>query len=134
MFTGGRRKSSSVSTYDSPDTGVSTSNGINDPPKTPAPSKSFVLDMGDGEEPAVAPDRIPLRNQLSQLNERSLAMHLYRSYQLVLACQEVMWEELKDRIRNRKDELKPFGWDDDEELEELQNRKKFELLVDRYRT
>ncbi|KAJ7361581.1 hypothetical protein DFH08DRAFT_844607 [Mycena albidolilacea] len=135
MFMGTRRKSSSVSTYDSPDTAISTSNGINDPPKTPAPSKSFVLDMGmDGEEPAVAPDRIPLRNQLSQLNERSLAMHLYRSYQLVLACQEVMWEELKDRIRNRKDELKPFGWDDDEELEELQSRKKFELLVDRYRT
>ncbi|KAF7347703.1 S-adenosyl-L-methionine-dependent methyltransferase [Mycena venus] len=134
LFTG-RRKSSSVSTYDSPETATSASNGMPDPPKTPAPFKSFVLDMGmDGEEPAISPDRIPLRNQLSQLNERSLAMHLYRSYQIVLACQEEMWEELKDRIRNRKDELKPFGWDDDEELEELQNRKKFELLVDRYRT
>jgi len=60
-------------------------------------------------------------------------MHLYRSYQSVLACQEAMWEELKDRIRNRKHELLPFGWDDDEELEELQNRKKFERLVERYR-
>ncbi|KAJ6604807.1 S-adenosyl-L-methionine-dependent methyltransferase [Mycena vulgaris] len=128
--------SSSVSTYDSPDTAPFThGNGVPDPPKTATPSKSFMLDMGmDNEEPALSPDRIPLRNQLSLLNERSLAMHLYRSYQLVLACQEEMWEELKDRIRNRKDELKPFGWDDDEELEELQNRKKFELLVDRYRT
>lgn len=131
LFMGSRKKSSSVSTYDS----TAPSNGIPDPPKTPAPFKNFVLDMGmDGEEPAVSPDRIPLRNQLTLLNERSLAMHLYRSYQIVLACQEEMWEELKDRIRNRKDELKPFGWDDDEELEELQSRKKFELLIDRYRT
>ncbi|KAF7339336.1 UBIQUITIN-CONJUGAT-2 domain-containing protein [Mycena sanguinolenta] len=102
---------------------------------TPSPLKRFVMDMGlDEEEPALSPDRTPLRNRLNSLNERSLAMHLYRSYQLVLACQEEMWEELKDRIRNRKDELKPFGWDDDEELEELQSRKKFELLIDRYRT
>ncbi|KAJ7492468.1 S-adenosyl-L-methionine-dependent methyltransferase [Mycena latifolia] len=136
MFIGTRRKSSSVSTYDSPDTGsFKPANGVPDPPKTATPFKSYALDMGmDNEEAALSPDRIPLRNQLSLLNERSLAMHLYRSYQLVLACQEEMWEELKDRIRNRKDELKPFGWDDDEELEELQSRKKFELLVDRYRT
>jgi hypothetical protein len=72
-------------------------------------------------------------DQLSALNERSLAMHLYRSYQNVLACQEAMWEELKYRIRNRKDELKRYGWDDDEELEELQSRKKFERLIERYR-
>lgn len=45
-----------------------------------------------------------------------------------------MWEELKDRIRNRKNELLPFGWDDDEDLEELESRKKFERLVDRYRS
>ncbi|KAJ7161421.1 hypothetical protein C8R43DRAFT_992828 [Mycena crocata] len=136
MFTGTRRKSSSVSTYDSPDTPLFTQpNGVPDPTKAAAPFKSFMLDTGmDNEEPTTSPEKIPLRNQLNQLNERSLAMHLYRSYQIVLACQEEMWEELKDRIRNRKDELKPFGWDDDEELEELQSRKKFELLVDRYRT
>jgi hypothetical protein len=136
MFVGTRRKSSSVSTYDSPDTAPFThANGAPDPPKTAAPVKSFVLDMGmDNEVSGLSPEPSPLRNQLSLLNERSLAMHLYRSYQLVLACQEEMWEELKDRIRNRKAELKPFGWDDDEELEELQSRKKFELLVDRYRT
>jgi hypothetical protein len=71
--------------------------------------------------------------QLESLSERSLAMHLYRSYQSVLACQEAMWEELDDRIRNRKEELLPFGWCDDEELEELQNRTKFERLIERYR-
>ncbi|KAF9270626.1 hypothetical protein L218DRAFT_889210 [Marasmius fiardii PR-910] len=73
------------------------------------------------------------QEQLDNMSERSLAMHLYRSYNLVLACQEAIWEELKDRLRNRKDELKPYGWDDDEELEELQNRKKFERLIERYR-
>ncbi|KAF9486316.1 hypothetical protein BDN70DRAFT_902479 [Pholiota conissans] len=72
--------------------------------------------------------------RLEKLNDRSLAMQLYRAYQGVLACREAMWEELKDRIRNRKDELLPFGWEDDEELEELQSRKKFEKLIDRYRS
>jgi len=62
-------------------------------------------------------------------------MQLYYSYQSVLACQEAMWEELKDRIRNRRDELVHFGWDDDEELEELsESRKKFEKLVERYQS
>lgn len=68
------------------------------------------------------------------LSERSLAMHLYRSYQSVLACQEAMWEELMDRVWNRKGELVPFGWDDDEELEELQSRKKFEKLMERFQS
>ncbi|KAF7303242.1 UBIQUITIN-CONJUGAT-2 domain-containing protein [Mycena kentingensis (nom. inval.)] len=139
MFTGTRRKSSSVSTYDSPSSGPNEApDGIPDgPPKPPAPPRTYTLDMaGDTAEEPSSPSasRKLLRKQLGALNERSLAMHLYRSYQLVIACQEEMWEELKDRLRNRKDELKPFGWEDDEELEELQNRKKFELLVDRYRT
>lgn len=69
------------------------------------------------------------------LSERSLAMQLYSSYQSVLACQEAMWEELKDRIRNRREELGHFGWDDDEELEEFpESRKKFEKLIERYKS
>jgi hypothetical protein len=60
-------------------------------------------------------------------------MNLYRAYHNVLACQEAMWEELKDRLRNKKDQLKQFGWDDDEELEELQSRSKFERIIERYR-
>jgi hypothetical protein len=89
--------------------------------------------LSESEIAALPRSLFPLE-QLESLSERSLAMHLYRSYQTVLACQEAMWEELKDRIRNRKDELVPFGWDDDEDLEELQNRNKFERLVERYRT
>ena len=85
-------------------------------------------------EAASLPRSLFSLEQLESLSERSLAMHLYRSYQSVLACQEAMWEELDDRIRNRKEELLPFGWSDDEELEELQNRTKFERLIERYRT
>ncbi|KAE9398462.1 hypothetical protein BT96DRAFT_965928 [Gymnopus androsaceus JB14] len=77
--------------------------------------------------PLVSPER------LKSLKERSLAMHLYRTYNIVLGCQEALWEELKDRIRNRKCELEPFGWEDEDEFEEVQNRKKFERLLERYR-
>ncbi|KAF7307089.1 UBIQUITIN-CONJUGAT-2 domain-containing protein [Mycena indigotica] len=133
IFMSTRRKSSSVSTYESSETAPKETNGVPDPPAVPP--KTYTLDMAVDEEPASpTASRKLLRKQLGALNERSLAMHLYRSYQFVLACQEEMWEELKDRLRNRRNELKPFGWDDDEELEELQSRKKFELLVDRYRT
>lgn len=87
--------------------------------------------LSESEIAALPPSLFPI-GQLEALSERSLAMQLYRSYQSVLACQEAMWDELKDRIRNRKEELLPFGWDDDEELEELQSRKKFEVLISRY--
>lgn len=80
------------------------------------------------------PAQMKFLGQLSNLSERSLAMHLYYSFQSVLACEEAMWEELKDRILNKKENLKALGWDDDEELEELQSRKKFERLLERYRT
>ncbi|TFK36969.1 hypothetical protein BDQ12DRAFT_686169 [Crucibulum laeve] len=104
------------------------------PTTTARPFKPFMLDSSLSEsEIAALPGHLFPVAQLEALSERSLAMHLYRSYQSVLACQEAMWEELKDRIRNRKEELAAFGWDDDEELEELQNRKKFETLIDRYR-
>jgi hypothetical protein len=72
-------------------------------------------------------------DRLKLLSERSLAMNLYRAYQQVVSCQEAMWEELKDRLRNRRDQLKMYGWDDDEELEELQSRSKFERIIERYR-
>lgn len=99
------------------------------------PRELFILDKSATESDANAPPQalFPVE-RLESLNERSLAMHLYRSYQSVLACEEAMWEELKDRIRNRRHELLSFGWDDDEDLEELESRKKFERLVDRYRS
>jgi hypothetical protein len=95
----------------------------------------FIIDKSATEYDAGTPPQelFPL-DRLASLSERSLAMHLYRSYQSVLACEEAMWEELKDRILNRKDELLQFGWEDDEDLKELESRKKFERLVDRYRS
>jgi hypothetical protein len=102
---------------------------------TTQPRELFILDKSATEYDAGAPPQalFPL-DSLASLSERSLAMHLYRSYQSVLACEEAMWEELKDRLLNRKDELLPLGWDDDDDLEELESRKKFERLVDRYRS
>lgn len=102
---------------------------------TTQPRELFIIDKSTTEYDAGTPPQVLFpSDRLASLGERSLAMHLYRSYQSVLACEEAMWEELKDRLLNRKDELLPFGWDDDEDLEELESRKKFERLVDRYRS
>lgn len=100
-----------------------------------SPSHRFTVESSTTESETVTlpPGLLFPKDRLESLSERSLAMHLYRSNQAVLACQEAMWEELKDRIRNRKEELVPFGWEDDVELEELQSRKKFERLIERYR-
>jgi hypothetical protein len=75
---------------------------------------------------------IPMQDMMA-LAPETLATHLYRASEGVLACQEAMWEQLKDRVRNRPTELKELGWDDDDELEEMVARKKFETLVQRYR-
>ncbi|KAK0246253.1 hypothetical protein EDD85DRAFT_803611 [Armillaria nabsnona] len=100
----------------------------------PPPFIPYMLDTSSTETTAVAsiPPSLFPEERLSSLSVRSLAMHLYRAYQSVLACREALWEELNDRLRNRKDELKPFGWEDDEDWEELQTRRKFEILVERY--
>lgn len=68
---------------------------------------------------------------LSQASGFSLALQLHRMYNLVLACQESMWEVLNDRIRNREQELKDLGWDDDD-LEADHARQRFEKLLERY--
>ncbi|GLB35880.1 putative O-methyltransferase [Lyophyllum shimeji] len=124
-----------ASTCEFPDSSSVSNDSIEPKPSPSQPFKRFRLDgsLSESEIAALPRSLFPVE-QLELLSERSLAMHLYRSYQSVLACEEAMWEELKDRIRNRRDELLPFGWDDDEELEELQNRKKFERLVERYRS
>ncbi|KAF9225466.1 hypothetical protein BS17DRAFT_778631 [Gyrodon lividus] len=71
--------------------------------------------------------------EIDKLNESSLAMQLYWSYRSVLTCQESMWEELVDRMRNRPGELMELGWENDLELGELESRAKFEVLVERYK-
>ncbi|KIY67197.1 hypothetical protein CYLTODRAFT_376545 [Cylindrobasidium torrendii FP15055 ss-10] len=76
--------------------------------------------------------------RLASLDERSLAMHLFKSYQVVLASREALWEELQERIQSRKHELAPFGWDSHENFDvdgprdPQRERRKFEMIVDRY--
>jgi len=82
------------------------------------------------QKPA-AIELIPL-DAMNSLSEHSLSMHLYQAYQHVLASREAMWEELRDRLRNKNETLKPFGWEDDEELELHNSRQKFDLLIERY--
>jgi hypothetical protein len=71
--------------------------------------------------------------RLTVLSERTLAMHLYRSFQTVLACQEAMYEELKYRTRQSPDELAALGWEGDVELEGLETRQRFEKLITRFK-
>lgn len=96
---------------------------------------SYILDSSSTDmttAPSVPKALFPIQN-LAALDERSSAMHLLKSYRTILASQEALWDELKDRLRNRREELKPFGWDDEEAFEsEFQHRKKFEMLVSRY--
>lgn len=92
-----------------------------------------MFDNSGDRDVASPPRHLFPSEKLHGLSNRYLAMQLYRCTQQVLGCQEAMWEELKDRVRNRKEELSVYGWDDDDELEELQNRSKFEKLIDRFK-
>ena len=118
---------SSAQVYDTPEN-VSKS-CHNDLASMAGRPKLFVLDT---HEPESAKRQLEV--ELRGLSKRSSVMQLYYSYQSVLGCQEAMWEELKDRIRNRKEELIEYGWEDDDDLDDLQGRRKFELLLERYRT
>lgn len=73
---------------------------------------------------------LPL-SALSEASSFSLAFQLHRMFNLVLACQESMWEVLNDRIRNRESELKELGWDD-EDIEAEHARQRFDKLLERY--
>ena len=75
-------------------------------------------------------DLLPL-SALSESTGFSYALHLFRMCNLVLSCQESMWEVLNDRIRNRESELKELGWDD-EDLESDHARQRFDRLLERY--
>jgi len=68
---------------------------------------------------------------LSEATGFALAFQLHRMQNEVLSCQESMWEVLNDRIRNREDDLKRLGWDDDD-LDTPHAREKFELILQRY--
>lgn len=89
------------------------------------PFKKFII---DDEKPH---SLVPL-DRLDALNERSLSMQLYKSYQTVLACQEAMWDALMFRLSNKKDELSLLGWND-KESGKLHARQRFEMLLQRFR-
>lgn len=122
-------------------TQLTSTSGESPSPSSPKTAQSaklplYVIDWSSAESTMSSgfnsPFLMPLR-EVDKLNESSLAMHLYWSYQSVLACQESMWEELVDRMRNRPDELRELGWESDLELNELESRTRFEVLVERYR-
>jgi hypothetical protein len=67
------------------------------------------------------------------LSTSAMAMHLFKSFQNVLACKEAMWEAFQHRIRTKPHQLMELGLTD---LEELSNpydaRRKFLELFGRY--
>ena len=69
---------------------------------------------------------------LMRVDKLVLSLHLHRAYNTVLACQESMWEELLDKLRNKEKQLLDLGWNDDDL--EGHNRQRFEKLIQRYRT
>lgn len=101
--------------------------------KTPQPRRS-VVNSSTAESTSIGPvkELVP-KMRINEMSERSLAMHLYRSFQSVMSIQESMWEELKDWVRNKSDALRQLGWESDGDLEELNVRRKFEKLLDTYR-
>ncbi|KAG1754879.1 uncharacterized protein EDB91DRAFT_1233702 [Suillus paluster] len=121
---------------DSPALSCNTTNTLGSETAHVVKKPLYIVDSSAAESTSmgVGPSHslIPL-DEIDKLNERSLAMQLYWSYQSVLACQESMYEELVDRTRNRTGELAEFGWDTDQDLSELESRTKFEILVDRYK-
>ena len=64
----------------------------------------------------------------------TLMTHLHRMVMGVVACKESMWEVLKDRLKRKQyeKELRELGWEDDDGVEELQGRKQFEKMLERY--
>ncbi|KAF9654185.1 hypothetical protein BDM02DRAFT_3125103 [Thelephora ganbajun] len=69
------------------------------------------------------------------ISGETLMTHLHRMVVGVTACKESMWEELKDRLRHKQyeKELRELGWEDEEGAEELQERKRFEKMLERYK-
>jgi len=122
-----------------PNQNIATTNPEDEEPEDPEfipelPIKNFMLgDSFNDNETVTLPQQLFPTERLTNLSARSLAMQLYRSCQTVLGCQEAMWEELTDRIRDRPEDLIPYGWEDDDELEELQGRNRFDKLIDRFK-
>ncbi|KAI0361391.1 hypothetical protein OH77DRAFT_1516362 [Trametes cingulata] len=77
-------------------------------------------------------DLVPFDSLQSQ-GEHAQFMHLYRAVTFVLSTKEAMWEELLARVEARDEELKRFGWRE-EDYSEQASRARFELAVDQYQS
>lgn len=98
-----------------------------------APKKRAIIYSSSTESPAIGDeDKMIPDVKMNAMNERSLSMQLFHSFQVVMATQESMWDELKDWLRNKPDMLRDLGWDSDGDKEEPKIRRKFEALLDRY--
>jgi hypothetical protein len=76
---------------------------------------------------------VPVQEERSMPGSTA-AMQLHLAFQNVLACREAMWDELRDALCNRPNELAELGWHIRGELNDRLERQKFDLLLQRFRT
>ncbi len=100
-------------------------------PKSAPLVMPYYTSRSDGSTRGEASQLLPL-SSLSQSSQFMLALQLHRSYNFVLACEESMWEVLNDRIRNREEDLKRLGWDDDD-FDSPHARHRFDTILERYK-
>ncbi|PSS29664.1 hypothetical protein PHLCEN_2v2812 [Hermanssonia centrifuga] len=70
--------------------------------------------------------------ELGELDECSLFLHMHRAAALVYAAKESMWDELMDMVARSDNALRRYGWKD-EDYTEKATRNKFEALWERYK-
>ncbi len=70
--------------------------------------------------------------ELGELDECSLFLHMHRAASLVYAAKESMWDELMDMVVRSDNALRRYGWKD-EDYTEKATRNKFEALWERYK-
>ncbi len=81
--------------------------------------------------PEEAYSMVKMDNLLSN-DHHSLYVHLYHMVQLVRACKERMWEQLKEMAFRKDESLRKFGWEKEEDWTESVSKKKFKWLWERF--
>jgi len=69
---------------------------------------------------------------ISNMEEHSLFMHLYRAMGTVMAIKEAMWDELVEIVKKNSDSLMVHGWDATD-FQDGMVRPKFDALFERYK-
>lgn len=69
---------------------------------------------------------------LVDLDDHTLFLQLHRAVVTVLSAKEAMWEELKELMKQERNSLYIYGWEENE-FDERSSRKKFNCLVERYK-